>query len=441
MYIGKSSVLLIALSALLCLAPGVRSQNIYSLDDDAGKRGFLLDYAQFRSDQEGLDRLELYYKVFNNSLQFVRDGDKFRADYEITVTIYDKGKRQVTAFSKERSFRVSSYESTISPRNFRISQIDKLLPPGKYKIECHLIDKNSGSDMKRTIKAELTKYDNRNAQISGVEFAIAIDTTIIDSAFLKGNLTVIPSVSREYGGDSTSSLLCYLEIYQGSNKREDVLIETSVFDRKMDYVYHDSSTSQFNENEAVIRQVRQISLDGLKSGDYTLEVVLKGRRERIIDRLKAPFVVYWRPEAVVRHDYETAVMQLKYIADSDEIKKLKKADTPMARVAAWNEFWLSHDPSPGTPENELKESYYRRIEQANRNFRVMKKEGWRTDRGMIFIQYGEPDQIEDYPFESNTKAYQIWYYYGLKVPRKFVFVDNWGDGDFQLQYPYDGRAW
>ena len=59
----------------------------------------------------------------------------------------------------------------------------------------------------------------------------------------------------------------------------------------------------------------------------------------------------------------------------------------------------------------------------------------------IYIQYGKPDQIEDYPFELSSKAYQIWYYYSIGERRRFIFVDEWSDGDFKLQYPYDGRSW
>ena len=57
--------------------------------------------------------------------------------------------------------------------------------------------------------------------------------------------------------------------------------------------------------------------------------------------------------------------------------------------------------------------------------------------GMIYIIYGEPEQVESHPFELNSKPYQIWYYYSLS--RTFVFVDEIGTGDYELQYPYDGR--
>ena len=34
--------------------------------------------------------------------------------------------------------------------------------------------------------------------------------------------------------------------------------------------------------------------------------------------------------------------------------------------------------------------------------------------------------------------YQIWYYYSSGRYRKFLFVDENQDGDYRLQFPYDG---
>ena len=75
---------------------------------------------------------------------------------------------------------------------------------------------------------------------------------------------------------------------------------------------------------------------------------------------------------------------------------------------------------------------------ANRMFTIMNLDGWRTDRGRILITFGEPDQIDDYPFVANRWPYQEWHYYQQGRYRKFVFVDINEDGDYRLQYPYDG---
>ena len=40
----------------------------------------------------------------------------------------------------------------------------------------------------------------------------------------------------------------------------------------------------------------------------------------------------------------------------------------------------------------------------------MSKIGWKTDRGRIFILYGEPSEIERFPNQMDTKPYEIWHY-------------------------------
>jgi hypothetical protein len=78
------------------------------------------------------------------------------------------------------------------------------------------------------------------------------------------------------------------------------------------------------------------------------------------------------------------------------------------------------------------EEYYRRIEFANTNF-TSYIEGWRTDRGMVYITLGPPNDIERHPFESESKPYEIWSYY--RYNREFVFVDYSGFGDYRLIAP------
>jgi len=417
-----------------CLGQGIQSLGNYGKEG-----GFYIDYTQFRTEREGFNRLEVYYKIFNQSVQFIKKGNTYQARYELNLTVFDRDGRQITATSRERTITVADYQSISNADDFRVSMFDFILPQGKYEIELILLDKNSGNRIKRSIKAELDRYGKREPMLSGIEFAQFVDSSVVDSVFGKGNITVIPSVTRVYAGDSTAYLKYYYEIYRGKEDRREIIIETRLLDDKLEIVYRDSVNDAFPEGEGIIRRAREISLWGLKSGDYTLQIILRGWRQRAVAQKKELFIIYWTPEAMVLHDYEKAVKQLKFIASKDESDKLKSAATPEKRLDYWNEFWLARDPSPGTEENEAKRNYYRRIEYANRNFSILRKEGWRTDRGMIVIQYGLPDHIEDYPFELDSKAYVIWYYYHLKDPREFLFVDEWGDGDYQLQYPYDGK--
>ena len=60
-------------------------------------------------------------------------------------------------------------------------------------------------------------------------------------------------------------------------------------------------------------------------------------------------------------------------------------------------------------------SYFRRVELANTYF-TSYKEGWKTDRGMIYLIFGLPDEV------SRTGPTEVWYYKNYK--ERFTFVKN-----------------
>jgi GWxTD domain-containing protein len=128
---------------------------------------------------------------------------------------------------------------------------------------------------------------------------------------------------------------------------------------------------------------------------------------------------------------DKAVEQLQYIARGGELKKLKKLEGE-EKLEAFKAFWREKDPSPGTDSNELMEEYYRRIEYSDQNFGGF-REGWKTDRGMIYTLLGPPSEVERHPFDSDAKPYEIWTYYTIN--RYFLFVDHTGLGDYRLEGP------
>ena len=50
---------------------------------------FDLDYARFRTSSDFV-YLEIYYSIYRDQLQFVPDGDRFRADFRIDSSIFLK---------------------------------------------------------------------------------------------------------------------------------------------------------------------------------------------------------------------------------------------------------------------------------------------------------------------------------------------------------------
>jgi len=68
-------------------------------------------------------------------------------------------------------------------------------------------------------------------------------------------------------------------------------------------------------------------------------------------------------------------------------------------------------------------------------------EGWRTDRGRVYVIYGAPNDIEAMPLSIDQIPYEIWYYYGDGATESFVFADRSGTGDYeQIFSTVEGEA-
>lgn len=96
---------------------------------------------------------------------------------------------------------------------------------------------------------------------------------------------------------------------------------------------------------------------------------------------------------------EELIEPLAYIATSADYEKLLKA---VNKKLANDNFWLEQAKTTGRAR-ELIRVYYNRVYFANYYFSNTKP-GWKTDRGMIYIVYGPPGNMEKTP-NSETWIY------------------------------------
>ena len=55
---------------------------------------------------------------------------------------------------------------------------------------------------------------------------------------------------------------------------------------------------------------------------------------------------------------------------------------------------------------------------------------WRSDRGKVYIRYGEPDRFEQRTDRTNRGEYEVWTY--LAEDRTFVFYAQYAGGEDRL---------
>ncbi|HSR53559.1 MAG TPA: GWxTD domain-containing protein [Acidobacteriota bacterium] len=141
-----------------------------------------------------------------------------------------------------------------------------------------------------------------------------------------------------------------------------------------------------------------------------------------------------------------------YIITEDELDVFQSLTTPEEKDAFIEQFWHRRDPDLTTAVNEYKEEHYRRISFVNDRY-GSGIPGWKTDRGRIYITFGEPDEVEYNPGgpyirkpwegggRTNVFPFEIWTYNhipGIGQDVEVEFVDRSMTGEFKLAlYPWE----
>jgi GWxTD domain-containing protein len=101
---------------------------------------------------------------------------------------------------------------------------------------------------------------------------------------------------------------------------------------------------------------------------------------------------------------------LRYITSAKEFQQLNAYDIPKIAV---DSFWIANAGRPDIA-TELIRKYYLRVETANKLY-TSYTDGWKTDRGMIFIIIGKPSRV------YRSFGQEVWIYGEYDDPRALRF--------------------
>lgn len=113
---------------------------------------------------------------------------------------------------------------------------------------------------------------------------------------------------------------------------------------------------------------------------------------------------------------------LKYICTGDEYQELNNSED---QKEAFNNFWLNHIDDKKLASETIKK-YFRSVKFANALFTDYKN-GWKTDRGMIYIVFGPPEVV------TKKEEIEIWEYKTFDGDIKFTFAKT---RNLFVQYHY-----
>jgi len=379
---------------------------------------FNLDILDYKGDQEGKTRVDIFIQVPYTNIQFVKADDKFIGSYTVNLIILDEDKEEIVESNLwEEKVTASNFNQTSSPKNFNLNLKTFQLEPGQYFLRCIIEDNDSKRNVVSEHEMEVLTFDDP-VDLSD----ILLISEIIETD--KGQ-RMVPNISQ-FVESMEQNIKFYYEVY--SDKKRDVKIVYGIKDKNEDQNYSHIITKTLTKGKNKL--YGSLEYPSFTFGEYELSVVVEDSSDTQLAAIGKSFYakVFGIPRSVT--NLENAIDQMIYIAKSSELAYIYDADTFEEKLNRFLEYWKAKDPTPQTKVNEAMLEYYKRIDYANRNFGAYQRDGWKTDMGMVYVSLGPPDYIDRHPFALDSKPYEVWDYYSLN--RQFVFVDQTGFGDYRL---------
>jgi GWxTD domain-containing protein len=367
------------------------------------------------------------YRIPFKHLVFIKNNGEYLSGLTFTIEAYSDGEIYTRESSKEK-LSITDYEMTESSTDFIQGIVSVILPAGDYKFDPIF----NLSNTKRTVK--LPSYDisldsgsdkvlqpivinNKKTTLDNIEYLNIVNFgNVIPFSASKNNL-LIPL-------QDTSITLIKVKVIQEDEEIIKKEIETigikSINIEKLD---SNIGLNFFNGVDKLNVFLLTGFSEKLNEGKTTIKIEA--------DNLEKEFEleVEWIDKPISLREPEFAINLLENLVDKKIVKDMLSADEE-DYYTKLKEFWDPKDPVKETALNEIMYEFYTRADGAINKFATVDlRNGAKTDRGKVYIKYGDPDDIVR-TYSDNNEVIEIWKYKNLQ--REFTFIDKSGLGNFSL---------
>jgi len=390
--------------------------------------------------------VELSTVVYPAMLSVFQDSMGIHKSMELKIVVVRKNDDS-SLFIENYHLPITLKDSTeIKQQKGAINKFIYTLKSGEYRIMIFGYDEMNYR-AKDSILFQVNIEKKKKIEcVSDVELCSNIDkSSDMKDCFYKNTYRVIPNPSQTYNVSIIPVVFTYVELY---NLKKDMpyVLKTQIVNAKHDIIK--SQVRKYRFSGVNVVDISTMNISSIVSGKYNFEYMIMDTVNNEIDKAEKRIYIYnpklkqengsltskreaeyfgMSAEELIK-EFETE----KYIADDEDIKVFKTLKNSDAYRAFLTGFWLKIENSTVGKEGLTRQLYLDRVMKANNKFKEFTKEGWSTDRGRVYILYGEPDEIERVPNTSESKPYEIWHYNQIEGGVEFDFVDRNGFGQYSL---------
>ena len=377
---------------------------------------------------------------------------KFKSTIEIQ-TVFRDGEK-ICAYSKI-ALDSPVVTDTANLDGAFIDQQRFSLPNGEYQMEISITDMNSGDALPTESITVNVDFPDEAPSISDVLLFDSYAKAEKQTSCTKSGFDFLPRVYPFYGV-SDEKLNFYAELYNSDKLYDEGKFLVNYF---IETVESGSQMQNYCFNKRFdVKKVdillNTIDIKDLPSGNYYLVIEMRDRSNALICSNSAFFQKSNPNVGYDLDDLAGVSIANTFVSEITEVDTLRRfiryldpictelerdystsvvrsGDVKTMQQFLYN-FWCLR--SPLNPKQGFQD-YLAAVKRVNMSFGTTAFPGYRSDRGYVFLKYGQPDKIMEQPDEPGAYPYEIWHYYEVAHQRnkKFVFMaKDRSTNDYQL---------
>lgn len=405
--------------------------------------------------KDSLTLVDFYFKIFTSNLRLKTEGDEDKINVSLKIEFLNDSNQIVK--QKELDLITNLADLTT---DYLLTRQQFVLDTGAYSLNIIMKDENAHFPASKN-KIDYIVEDKKEQHFSDVFCYELAYATNQPHPLNKGGMALVPKFQNgDYLYGVNDSILSYYVEFYDLDAEHSFFMERFIRDKSNDG-QGIRSTYIVKELKPIKRKIesKSIKIGDLPSGNYELvfsifdenkkQIALKKMFFQKISRHKKKTVAQKSKE--VRQIYKDAIIKQYNLNDVHRLNQIiaamalqeeKEGRQTFYNVINSTELELKHNFFFNHWEEEDRlhpqiaiKKFIQLFDSVQDKFSHRKNDGYKTDQGRVYLEYGKPDDVEIKSLNNQSQLYEIWHYYKLKGGGGnviFAFQNSQTEGGYRL---------